>query len=285
MAEVKTRLIKGVTGNGTSSLIITPTPGKRLHSLQAQLTYAGGTNTLAALMTALTEIRAKVGTVSKWKLNGTQLRDWLLLHGTTYDFNGLPNTGAQVTFPFAPEWFIENVADSLAWNPALLGGPISLEIDSTANLTAVVHETVSDDLDAPSSGILTLEVIKPVAGSTAFYTDKEFEPRGRLISASVYPDTGASNEITPCSLIVGPNDEFIHEALTSAQNDEQLERKSLTPAASGRTANIYDIVLVKGDQLNRAVNLAAYGKAKLKIEAAAAMSGVCNVLLNRLEAK
>jgi hypothetical protein len=285
MAQTYTRLLKGVTGNGTGSLIIIPTPGKRLFSLQAQLTYAGGTNTLAALMTALTEIRAKVGTVSKWKLNGTQLRDWCLLHGTTYDFNGLPNTGAQVTIPLAPEWFIENVQDSLAWNPSLLGGPITVEVDSTASLTAVVYETVADDLDAPSSGIHTLEVIKPVAGSTAFFTDREFEARGLLVSASIYPDSGGSNEITPASLMVGLNDTFVHEGLTSAQNDEQLERKSLTPAASGRTANIYDIVTVKADQLSRATNLSAWGKAKLKIEAGSAMSGTCSVLLNRIEAK
>src|SRR5512138_3572860 len=104
MAEIYTRRLKAITGDGTGSLKITPTAGKRLHSLQLQLTYAGGVNTLAALMTALTEIRALVGTKVRWKLNGTQLRDYMLLHGTTYDFNGLPNTGAQITLAFAPEW-------------------------------------------------------------------------------------------------------------------------------------------------------------------------------------
>jgi hypothetical protein len=117
MAEIYTRLIKAIAGNGTANPIITPTAGKRLHGMQLQLTYAGGTNTLAALMTALTEIRFKVGTVVRSRLNGTKLRDYMLLHGTTYDFNGLPNAGAQVSLPFAPEWFLDNVADALAWNP------------------------------------------------------------------------------------------------------------------------------------------------------------------------
>lgn len=286
MAEVYTRRIKAVSGDGTVSVKILTTPGKRVHSVQLQLLYAGGTNTLAALMTALTEIRCKVGTNVRWRINGTKLRDFVLLHGTTYDFNGLPNTGCQVTIPFAPEWLLENVADSLAWNPALLGGPISVELDSTTALTVIAYESISDDLDAPSSGIITLEVINPVAGGTDFYVkNPELDPRGRLLLASIYPDSTNANEITPASLMVGAADVFAHERLTSAQNDEQLERKGLTPAASGRTANIYDIVTVKGDQLNRGIDLGAWGKAVLRVEAAAAMAGVCSILLARLEAK
>ncbi len=286
MAEVYTRRIKAVSGDGTGSIKILPTVGKRVHSIQCQLLYAGGTNTLAALMTALTEIRAKVGTNVKWRLNGTKLRDYMLLHGTTYDFNGLPNTGCQVTFAFAPEWFLENVADSLAWNPALLGGPISLEIDSTIALTVTAYENISDDLDAPSSGIITLEVINPVAGSTSFFVkNPELDPRGRLMLASIYPDSTNTNEITPASLMLGAADVYAHEALTSAQNDEELERKGLTPAASGRTANVYDICAVKGDQLNRAWDLGTWGKAVLKVEAAAAMAGTVSILLARLEVK
>lgn len=285
MAEIYTRVIKQVANNGTTTPIISPTPGKRLHRVQLQLTYAGGVNTMAALMTALTAIVVKVGSKERWRLTGTQLRDFCLLFGTTYDFNGLPNTGAQITLPFAPEWFLANVADALAWNPALLGGNITIEITSTASLTVVAYETVSDDLGAPSTGIITLEVIKPVAGGVAFFVNKELEPVGRLMLASIYPDTGASNEITPASLLVGPNDAFVHEALTSAQNDEALERKGLTPAAAGRTANVYDIVLVKDDALSRAIDLQAWGSAKLKVEAGGAMSGTCDILLARLEPK
>lgn len=284
--EIYTRKVKTISGNASTKIKITPTPGKRLFAIQCNMTYAGGTNTLAGLMTALTEIRVKVGTRVRWRLNGTQLRDFCLLRGTTFDFNGLPNTGAQVTIPLSPEWFLPNVQDMLAWNPALLGGDITIEIDSTVALTLTnVYERINDNLQAPSAGIMTLEVINPVAGSTAFYVEKELDPTGKLIAVSVYPDSGGSNEITPCSLYVGRDDLFVHEQLSSVENDEQLERFTLTPAASGRSANIYDIVLVKDDGLARAIDLDAWGTAKLKVEAAAAMSGTTSILLQRLEVK
>lgn len=282
-AEIYTRLIKGISGNGSGSIVIKASPDKRVFAFALQCTYAGGTNTLAALMTTLTEIRVKVGTGVKWRLNGTKLRDFVLLRGTTYDFNGLPNTGAQLTIPLAPEWFRAEVQDALAWNPRQLGGDISLEIDCSATLTVVPYEVVADNLDAPSAGIMTLEVVRPVAGGVSFFTNAEVERRGLLLSASIYPDSGGSNEITPASLLL--NDVPAHEALTSAQNDEVLERKGLTPAASGRTANIYDIVAVKDDMLIRGYNLEAYSTAKFKVEAGSAMSGTCDILLCRLERK
>lgn len=286
--EIYTRKIKAISGNGSTKIKITPTPGKRLFNVQFGYKYAGGTNTLAGAMTTLTELRVKVGSKVRWRLSGTQLRDFCLLRGTTFDFNGTPNdnNGCQITVPLAPEWFLPNVQDLLAWNPALLGGDITIEIDSTATVTITnAFERVNDNLQAPSAGIITTEVISPVAGGTAFYVEKELEPSGKLICASIYPDSGGSQEITPASLYVGKDDVFAHEALTSAENDEQLERFSLTPAASGRTANIYDIVFVKDDGLARAVDLDAWGVAKIKVEAGSAMSGTCNILLARLEQK
>jgi hypothetical protein len=285
MDSIYKRLIKSVTGNGTGQLILTPSAAKRVHKLQLQCTYAGGTNTLAALMTAITEIRYKVGTRVRCKLNGTQLRDYMLLNGTSYDFNGLPNTGAQVTLPFGEEWFLAPVQDALAWNPVLLGGPITVEIDCSANLTVVAYEWVSDDLDAQSNGIITLEVIKPLAGGSSFFVEaNQLQPIGRLIQASIYPDSTNSLEITPATLYLGTDNVLAHEGLTSAQNDEDLERAGLSPAASGRTANIYDMVFVRGDAMGHAINLAKWGTCKMKIEAGGTMAGTCSILLARLEA-
>lgn len=284
MAVIQHRKVKTVTGNGTTAPQINITPGMRVHYLQMQMTYAGGTNTLAGLMTVLTEILVMAGSREIYRLSGTQLRDYVLHRGTIYDFNGLPNTGAQVTLPFAPEWFIDNVADALALNPKLLGAPIVVNITATVALTIVAHEGISDDLDAPSNGIFTMQVIAPVAGSTEFNTGTELVPRGRLMSAHIYPDSTNSNEITPVSLLVGANNLAIHDNVTANQNDELLERRGLTPAASGRTANIYDLVFVKADALHRAPNLAEYGKAIITIGAASAMAGTCKILLVRLEA-
>ena len=138
-SEIYERLIKTITGNGSQQIKIEPSANMRLFALTLQMTYAGGTNTLAALMTALKEIRYKVGTNVICRFTGTVLRDWMLLHGTQYDFNGLPNTGAQVTLPFAPEFFNDIINDALAWNPTLLGGAITVEIDTTTNLTIVAY--------------------------------------------------------------------------------------------------------------------------------------------------
>lgn len=290
MNEAYTREIKAVTSNGTKKVIIKPTTLKRVFSVQTEFTMPTGggagqlaADTLAAAMAALT-VRAKVGSSKKWELSGTKLRDWMLLHGTTFDFNGVPSTGVQMTLAFAPEWFLAAVADSLAWNPKMLGGEISIELESTVNLTIVrALETIADDLDAASSGILTLENITTVAGGVSFYTGEELEMRGRLVSASIYPDSTNSREITPAGLYLGTDNAAAHEDLSSAQNDEQLERKSLTPAATGRTANVYDIVPVKDDLLARGYNLAAWKKGKIKIQAGAAMGGTVETLLCRLE--
>jgi hypothetical protein len=282
LSEIYERLIKSITGNGSQQIKIEPSANVRLFSLLLTITYAGGTNTLAALMTALKEIRYKVGTRVVSRFSGTVLRDWLLLHGTQYDFNGLPNTGAQVSLPFSFEFFNDLMNDALAWDPSRLGGPITVEIDTTTNCTIIAYERVAENLGAQSAGIITLEVINPVAGGTLFYTGKELELRGRAIAFSVYPDSTNSNEITPCGLML-ENDIFAHEDLTSAQNDESLERFGMTPSASGRTANIYDMVFVKNDMLSRGIDLPGHGKAKLKVQAAAAMAGTCSILIVRNE--
>src|SRR5689334_4801302 len=112
LAERYWRKIKAPTGNGTTSLKITPTPGHRLHGILLDCINAVGTNTVAGWCTDCTEIRVKVGTRVRWRLNGTQLRDWLLLHGTTFDLTGTPNVnGTRVVLPLAPEWYLDNVQD------------------------------------------------------------------------------------------------------------------------------------------------------------------------------
>jgi len=294
MTEVYTRLIKAITGNGTGSVKITPTPGKRLHGIGIRGTYASGVSTagdtLAEQLAAISEIRVLVGSRVRRRITGTRLRDYMLLNGTTYDFDAVSTYVYQMYIPFAEDWFVANVADSLAWNPAILGAPITVEIDISVLNTSYyptlrAFERVSDDLDAPSAGIITLETINPVAGGTSFYVERELAPVGRLIQASIYPDSGGSNEITPASLFIGPNDAYAWEALTSAENDDVLGRAGLTPAASGRTANIYDMVFVRGDALAHAIDLERAGRAKMQIEAASAMSGTCPIVLARLESR
>lgn len=308
MSEIYTRQIKAITGNGTPQVKITPSPGKRLHGLLLNLAWASGVSTsgdtIAEQLDAIRSLRVLVGSTVRRRIEtttinsvvhsaGDLLRDYMILNGTTHDFevyvvNG-GNYGAQIYIPFAEDWFVANVADALAWNPALLGGPITVEIDfaalnSSYYPTLTVFERVSDDLDAPSAGIITWDYLTPQASGTSFFVEKEqLKPKGRLVQLSIYPDTTSANEISAATLYVGGDDRLAWEGLTSAQNDDLLGRSGLTPAASGRSSNIYDMVFVRGDALSHALDLDRWGACKLKIEAASAMAGTCSLFVARLE--
>jgi len=286
MTEVYSRLIKGITGNSTASVKIFPSPDKRLHGCSLNVTFGTQnttTDTLAEQLAGLT-FRVKTGNTTRREVTGTQLRDYLLLNGTTHDCDAVSTYVSTYYIPFAEDWFIANVADMLAWNPRIVG-PISIEIVSTlGTITVVAHERISDDLDAPSAGIITWEVITPVSGGVKTITTKELEIRGQLIQASIYPDTGGSNAATQASLMVGADNKFAYEEVPVAANADILGRAGLTPAASGRTASIYDMVFVRGDALTHAIDLSRHGSAKFDIRAAAS-TGSWPILLARLEAR
>jgi hypothetical protein len=301
MTEIYARKIKGITGNGTTTVKIYPDPNSRLHKVNLNIYYAAGTNTLAGMGIAISEIRVLVGTAVRRRLRppnaslgaGTVLRDYMLLNGTTYDWQGLPNTattayvagGVSLTIPFNEDWFLASVGDSLAWNPAILGAAISIEIDCANAITVDATQFVSSDLNAPSSGIITWEMIAPVVGGQSTFIQKEITPRGRLVQATIYPDTTNSNAITPASLMVGSNESFAWENICKNELLSILADAGMTPTASGRTANLYDMVFVRGDALSHAIDLAAWQTIKMQLQAAAAMAGTCSILLARLEAK
>jgi hypothetical protein len=288
MTEIYTRRIKGITGNGTSTVKIYPDPAKRLHNVELNITFAGGTtaiDTVVEQMGIITEVRVLVGSTVRRRLTGTQWRDYMLLNGTTYDFEAVSTYVAQCNMPFSEDWFLASVADSLAWNPALLGGAISIEIDCNPTYTMTVSalQEVSDDLNAPSSGIITWEVITPVVGGTATYIEKEIKARGSLIQASFYADSSA-NALTKVSTFIGANEAYAYEAVLAAENLHRLDRAGLTPTASGRTQTIFDLVFVRGDALAHALNLETNAPVKFKVEAAS-LAGNEAILLARLEAK
>lgn len=304
MSAIYTREIKAITGNGTNQVKITPSPGKRLHGLQITLTWAAGVSTsgdtLAEQLDAINAIRVLVGSKVVRRLEsitinsvvhsaGDLLRDYCLLNGTAHDFDSPSTYVAIIYIPFAEDWFVANVADSLAWNPALLGGPITVEMDFGALNTSyyptlVVKERISDDLDAPSAGIISWNWITPGAGGTSFFVEGNvLKPEGKLIQLSIYPDTINAREITPVTLYGGPDDLTVWDNVSSAENDDLLGRAGLTPAASGRSANVYDLVAVRGDALSHAFPMSAWKQSKLKVGAASAMAGTCGILVARLE--
>lgn len=293
--EIYNRRIKAITGNGTGSVRITPSPGKRLHGLGLNLTWASGVSTagdtLIEQLAAITEIRVLVGSVVKRRITGPQLRDYCLLNGATYDMDAVSTYVAQLFIPFAEDWFIANVADALAWNPALLGGPITVELDISALNTSYyptisAYERVSDDLDAPSAGIITWDLIKAVAGGDVTYVESNvIKPKGRLIQATIYPSSGAATTaISEATLYVGNNDLPAHEGLLAAENDDLLGRAGLTPRNTSRIsyAYLYDLVFVRGDALSHAIDLVRAGACKLKINQTSS-SGSFTILVARLE--
>ncbi len=293
--EVYNRRIKAISGNGTGSVKIQITPGKRLHGVGLKATWASGVSTsgdtLIEQVAAITEIRVLVGSTVKRRISGPQLRDYMLLNGAAYDFDAVSTYVAQLYIPFAEEWFIANVADALAWNPLFLGGNITIEVDVAALNTTYfptfsAYERVSDDLDAASAGIITWEVLTPVSGSPSFFVETPvFNARGRLIQATVYPGAGSlTTAITAVSLFVGPNDVYAHEALDVAENDDLLSRSGLTPRNTSRItyAYNYDLVFVRGDALAHSIDLETWGRCKLKIESSG-ISGACPIVVARLE--
>ena len=295
MQEIYNRRIKAITGNGTGSVKIVPTPGKRLHGVGVNLTWASGVSTagdtLAEQLAAITEIRVLVGSTVRRRLSATQLRDYMLLNGATYDFDAVSTYVAQMYIPFAEDWFLANVADSLAWNPAILGAPITIEMDISALNssyfpTLSCYERVSDDLTAPSSGIITWEVLSPVAGGDSFYVESNvFKPKGRLIQATVYPSSGAATTaISEVSLYLGKDDVLAHEGLVVAENDDLLGRAGLTPRNTSRIsyAYSYDLVAVRGDALAHAIDLESAGSVRMKINSTSS-SGTCKIVVARLE--
>lgn len=285
--EIHRRKIKQVISNGTASPKLVFTPGVRVWGCQAEIVFPSGTSydTMLECMAATTAVRPMAGSKNLWgdKLTGTKLRDILLLFGTRYDFNINTSTNTvQMTIRFAPEWFIESVEGLLALDPTKLG-PLSLELDFSAAVTMTAWEFISGDVGATSAGYIAYDVLRIKAGGTEFSVSQpEIKAEGALLFASVYPDSTNSREITPVSFQVGANNIYVHQEVSAVQNDEELERKGLTPTASGRTATVYDFVPVKGDSLARAIDLAGWRQSVLTIGAAAAMDGTCDIVVGRL---
>ena len=293
MIEIHTRRIRAITGNSTGSVKVTPTMGVRCHGVGLNIisgTQSASYDSVAEIAAALTEIRVKHGTSVKWRLNGTQLRDWLLFHGANQDMDLASTYGIQVYLPFAPDWLIASVADKLAYNPRLAVGELTIEIDASVNITVTAFERVSPDLDADSLGILTLEVIRPVAGGLDFYAEQELKKKGRLLLASVYKATGTGTyAVETASLLLGKDNVAAYDGITDDETADLSERAGFKPTAAGfsltgRTADIFDMNFCRGDALAHGIDLKGWGTAKFRFQRAASeFVGVVPVLLERLE--
>ena len=279
--------LKDISAVAASKTVIINCPiGPRYHYINLAHGYAAGTNTIAAAATNISEIRLKLNNRVQWKLSGTQLRDRNLLNGTAFDAvsGEVPNTAPGVSFPL---YFAEPWRKDIATQDALAlptgGGFIKtfqIEIDlSTASTPTLIAWAVVDSVVFDKAQMIKKVLPQGInAGGTKFdFTLNEQD--GFLTQISLYPDSGGSNAATPVTLRKGGL--ILHE-LTGAANKALLTQSQMTPVASGRTANIYDIILDSDDTIGSALPLDSSRDVSLTIEAGSAMSGTITAIIERI---
>lgn len=288
-APVLTKKISVITGNSSAAVKIEPARDRRLHGLLQEITFSSAPADLQAALARLTFTIFTGGTVQRRLVTGTELHDYMCLNGLNHSFE-LSGSVLTCYMPFAEHWFIDSIANGLAWNPAIVGTINMTVATNTGTISVVCWEDVSADLDAPSFGIITMEVIKPNAANAlkfALGSGGQSEARGRLIQASIYDDTGG-NAVVTASLKVGSDKIPAFEELTVAANNDRNGRFGLlsgtaaVASGAGRSdATIFDMVFVRGDSLNNAVDLTRGAIFEIN---SAASSGTRAILLARLEA-
>lgn len=280
--RIQLRNVQNVAASKTA--LITIPIGQRFHYIVLEHGYTAGTNTVAAAASNITEIRVKVNGIVMRTFSGTQLRDINLLNGTTYDCLGVPNTAPGVSFPifFAEPWRKSpGDQDGTAW-PTEGWDSFQIEVDLGAASTPTLVATAVTDAFVPNIPVrdrLITKVIRQQIGANGTSFDvSSLAKRDYLQQISIYPDSGASLE--PSKVTLRLNSQILHELEDSA-NQALLTNHGMTPAASGRTANIYDLVLDHDDLLGSAVLLNGARDLTLTIEAASAMSGTTTMLIQR----
>ncbi len=290
--RVQLRDISTVAASG--SVLINLPIGPRYHSVIIQHAYAAGTNTAAGAATNLNQIRVKLNGRSQRTVTGTQLRDLMLLNGTGFDIDATltPNTapGTAFTIPFAEPWRKDaRDQDALAWatrwaktnaNGATAYELFQIEIDLGAAATpAIVAWAVIDGFVPDTQPGIVKWIRQSYGASGTSFDISQFDRRDFYTQISIYPDSGASNVISKATF---RRDGVILHEMTNTANRALLLGSQMTPAASGRTASIYDLVFDHDDLLGSAVNMNGVRDCQLTIEAAAAMSGTSTLIIQRL---
>jgi len=283
---IKYRLqVRSVQNVAASKTVLIDLPcGQRYHYIQLLHGYAAGTNTIAAAAANITQIRVKSNSRVQRTMTGQELRDANLLNGNAYDCIGLPNTAPGVSFPiYLAEPWRETPADqdALAWSTA---GWLSfqIEVDLGAASTPTLQAfAVVDDFVPPANtnpGIVKWIRASLVPGGTT-YDVTTIDRRDYLQSISIYPDSGGSN--APTLVTFKRNGVTLHE-LSYAANYALLVNSTMQPQASGRSANVYDVVFDHDGLLSSSVPMDGARDTLLEITAGGAMSGTQIAQIQRL---
>jgi hypothetical protein len=290
------RDVTGVAAGGGTVRVQVPI-GRRLLALYVSYYYSGGTNTVAGALALVSEIRFYIGSkvqrrYATWNsiTGGQILYDDLLLNGIT--MQGVPNTAPGVTIPiyFAEPYRKDrDVQNSLGLPTQWKGGrfdEVRLEIDLAASTAPAVkvHAVFDDVIPTLMAGQSQPGLVKvypyPANASGTKYVINPPDKQDLLTQMSIYPDSGGSNDLEIVTL--RKNGEVLHE-FSYAANKSHLLDNGMTPAASGRTSNIYDVIFDPDDVIEGAESLAEARSFSLELDAGAGtMSGTQLLMIQRI---
>ena len=239
------------------ALIDVPLSFGRCHEIHIGYGHAAGTNTVAAALAFVEEIRVIVnGTVLR-TMSGAQLRDQNVQNGSAYDFTGLPNTTVGVDMPifFAEPWRKDVVdQDSLAWSSKPMNSfKIEVQLAANAggaptlNAFAVVDDVV---LEKPAREILYCKWARQTFNGGSTEVDiTNIDRRGFIQQVTLYPSAALTE-------VIVKKDALIISELKRTQNDAiMLHHGMLTVGATGRVANVWDVVFDHDDLLGSSLDM------------------------------
>lgn len=298
-SKVQLRNVVNVAANKT--VLIDLPIGPRYHYIQIQHGYSSGTNSIAGAQANILAIRIKVnGTIQRVfgsdvssgsNQGGVELRDYNLLNcpngSANYDMTGVPNTAPGVTIPifFAEPWRdTPQDREALAW-PSSGWASLQIEIDlgaaSTPTLTAFAYIDASP---APANLMIAKVYRQQFAIAGTAQDIAQITRRDYLTQITLYPDSGSSQQTTEVD--VRFNSQVIDE-LTTPVRIAALQNRNMSPAPSGRSSNLTDIVIEHDESLTNnllagALNLNGSADFTLTVKAASAMSGSLVALVEKI---
>lgn len=238
------------------ALIDIPLSFGRCHEIHLGYGHASGTNTVAAALAFVEEIRVIVnGTVVR-TMSGAQLRDQNVQNGSAYDMTGLPNTTVGVDLPifFAEPWRKDvRDQDALAWSSKPMNSfKIEVQLAANANAPTLNAYAVVDDviLDKPANEILFCKWIRQTFNGGSTEVDvTNIDRRGFIQQVTLYPSAALTE-------VVVKKDALIISELKRTQNDSiLLHHGMLTVGATGRVSNVWDVVFDHDDLLGSSLDM------------------------------
>lgn len=281
MAEKQRIELRAVSNVAASKVaLIDIAPGDRFHSIIFQHGYASGTNTIAGAVANIVLVEVLVDGRVQRSHTGQELRDAMLLQGRDSVAGEVPNTAPGVSFAinFAESERKDSAdQDFLAWvTKDFKKFQVRITLGAASTPTLVAYAVV-DQFLPKVYGYVTIDRQQVPAGGVRFDVNN-IDRKGLLQQISIYPDSGASNKPSRVTLRV---DGQVKHEFTYEANRKILQDNDMTPAASGRTANVYDLVCDHDDLLNSGIKLDGAKSVSLTIEAASAMSGTTTFLIWR----